>query len=125
VDPTGELYDGTKMDGPVALRQALLKRSDTVLASFTESLMTYALGRRVEFYDMPAIRTILRDAKRNDYRISAFILGVAKSAAFRMSRVEQTETSIAANRPPGAVGQGSTGGQREQAPRAVGAVSKR
>ncbi len=102
VDPTGELYDGTKMDGPVALRQALLKRSDTVLLSFTESLMTYALGRRLEFYDMPAVRTIIRDAKRNDNRISAFILGVAKSGAFQMSRVDATKTTIAGSRGPAA-----------------------
>jgi hypothetical protein len=103
VDPTGELYDGTKIDGPVALRQALLKRADTVLLSFTESLMTYALGRRVEFYDMPAVRAIIRDAKRQDYRISAFILGVARSAAFQMSRAEAEETTVVSREPSPAV----------------------
>jgi hypothetical protein len=103
VDPTGELYDGTKIDGPVALRQALLKRADTVLLSFTESLMTYALGRRVEFYDMPAVRAIIRDAKRQDNRISAFILGVAKSAAFQMSRAEAEETTVVSREPSPAV----------------------
>ena len=56
------------------------------LLSFTESLMTYALGRRVEYYDMPAIRAIVRDAAKNDYRMSAFILGVVNSAAFQMGR---------------------------------------
>jgi hypothetical protein len=57
--------------------------------------MTYALGRRVEFYDMPAIRAIIRDAAKKDNRISAFILGVAKSHAFQMSRAEKIETTEA------------------------------
>jgi hypothetical protein len=93
VDPTGELYDGTKMDGPPALRQALLKRADVILLSFTESLMTYALGRTVEYYDMPAIRAIIRDAARNDNRMSSFILGVVRSAAFQMSKAETPNTT--------------------------------
>jgi Protein of unknown function (DUF1592)/Protein of unknown function (DUF1588)/Protein of unknown function (DUF1585)/Protein of unknown function (DUF1595) len=93
IDATGDLYDGTKMNGPVGLRNALLKRQDVIITSFTESLMTYALGRRVEYYDMPAIRQIVRDAKRHDYRLSSFILGVANSAAFRMSKAAQAETT--------------------------------
>jgi hypothetical protein len=93
VDPSGELYDGTKLDGPVALRTALLKHQDVFMLSFTESLMTYALGRRVEYYDMPAIRQIVNNAKAKNYRFSAFISGVANSAAFRMGRVAPAETS--------------------------------
>jgi hypothetical protein len=88
VDPTGELYDGTKMDGPEALRQALLKRPEVLLRNFTENLMTYALGRQVEAYDMPAVRTIVRDAGNNGNRLSSFVLGVVNSAAFRMSKSE-------------------------------------
>jgi hypothetical protein len=95
VDPVGDLYDGTKLDGPIALRNALLKHQDVFLLSFTESLMTYALGRRVESYDMPAIRQIVHDAKAKNYRFSAFISGVANSAAFRMGRVAPVETSTA------------------------------
>ncbi len=87
VDPVGDLYDGTRLDGPIALRNALLKHQDVFMLSFTESLMTYALGRRVEAHDMPAIRQIVRDAKARNYRFSAFISGVANSAAFRMGRV--------------------------------------
>ena len=87
VDPVGTLYDGSQIDGPDSLRGALLKYKDAVVLSFTESLMTYALGRRVEHYDMPAIRAIVRDAAKNDYRMSAFIQGVIKSAAFQMGRV--------------------------------------
>ena len=95
IDPVGDLYDGTKLDGPIALRNALLKHQDVVMLSFTESLMTYALGRRVEYYDMPAVRKIVRDAKAKNYRFSAFISGVAHSAAFRMGRVAPVETTDA------------------------------
>ncbi|MGH9335409.1 MAG: DUF1592 domain-containing protein, partial [Vicinamibacteria bacterium] len=84
VDASGELYDGMALDGPYGLRQALLKYQDVFLMSFTESLMTYALGRRVEYYDMPTARHIARQAKANDYRISSFIEGVVKSPAFQM-----------------------------------------
>lgn len=93
VDATGELYDGFEIDGPAGLRQALLKHSDMVLLSFTESLMPYALGRRVEYYDMPTIRTIIRDAAKTDNRLSSFILGVVRSAAFQMSRAESAITT--------------------------------
>ena len=93
IDPVGDLYDGTKLDGPAALRNALLKHQDVIMLSFTESLMTYALGRRVEYYDMPAVRQIARDAKAKNYRFSAFISGVANSAAFRMGRVAPVETT--------------------------------
>ena len=86
VDPTGVLYDGTPLEGPASLRQALLKHRDVVILSLTENLMTYALGRPVEYDDMPSIRTIIRDAARNDNRMSSFILGVVKSPAFQMSR---------------------------------------
>ncbi|HEX6162345.1 MAG TPA: DUF1592 domain-containing protein [Vicinamibacterales bacterium] len=98
VDPVGDLYDGTKLDGPIALRHALLKHQDVFMLSFTESLMTYALGRRVEPYDMPAIRQIVREAKAKNYRFSAFISGVANSAAFRMARVAPAESTTEAGR---------------------------
>jgi mono/diheme cytochrome c family protein len=95
VDATGTLYDGTEMAGADGLRQALLKYKDAMLASFTESLMTYALGRRVESYDMPTVRGIQRDAARSDYKISAFVQGVVRSQAFRMSRPTPTDTTAA------------------------------
>jgi len=86
VDSVGDLYDGTKMDGPAGLRQAILKHSDVFLLSFTENLMTYALGRRVEYTDMPAIRAIIRDAGKSNDRLSSFVLGVVNSGAFRMAK---------------------------------------
>jgi hypothetical protein len=98
IDPTGDLYDGTKMDGPIALRNAILKHADAFVLSFTENLMTYALGRRVEFYDMPAVRQIIRDAAKNENKMSAFVLGVVKSNAFQMSRAEKVETTEASVR---------------------------
>ncbi len=90
VDASGELYDGTPINGPRDLREALLARSDVVITYFTESLMSYALGRRVGYYDMPAIRNIVREAEGNDFRISSFVLGIANSTAFRMARAETT-----------------------------------
>ena len=88
VDSSGELYDGTPIDGSLGLRDALLNRSDAVILSFTESLLTYALGRRVEYYDMPAVRAIVRSAAANDHRLSSYILGVIRSAPFRMTRAD-------------------------------------
>jgi hypothetical protein len=88
VDVVGDLYDGTKMDGPGGLRDALLKHSDVFLMSFTESMMTYALGRRVEYTDMPGVRAIVRAAGKQQNKLSAFVLGVVNSPAFKMSVVD-------------------------------------
>jgi hypothetical protein len=97
VDAAGVLYDGTKMDGPAGLRQGILKHSDMFLRSFTESLMTYGLGRRVEYYDMPTVRGIVRDAESNGDRMSSFILGVINSPAFRMTQTQNVTTTAAGN----------------------------
>jgi len=88
VDSSGTLYDGSTINGPEGLRAALLKHSDVFLKSFTESLMTYAIGRRIEYTDMPAIRGIVRDAGKSGNRFSAFVLGVASSPAFRMGMTD-------------------------------------
>jgi hypothetical protein len=88
VDVVGDLYDGTKMDGPAGLRNALLKHADMFLASFTESLMTYALGRRLEYTDMPAVRAIVREAGKKGDKFSAYVLGVVNSSAFKMAAVD-------------------------------------
>ena len=98
IDAAGQLYDGTRMDGPAGLRDALLKHADVVLSTFTESLMTYALGRRVEYFDMPAVRAIGRDAARNGHRLSSFMLGIAKSAAFQMSTIDAASTEAVSER---------------------------
>jgi len=74
------------MEGAAGLRQALLKHKESFLMNFAENLMTYALGRRIEAYDMPALRAIVRSAEAQNYSIQAFVAGVARSAAFQMSR---------------------------------------
>jgi hypothetical protein len=93
IDPASQMYDGTPIDGPAALRSALLKHKDAFLLSFTENLMTYALGRRIEASDMPAIRKIIRQAAANDYRISSFLLGVVQSTAFQASSGDSADDS--------------------------------
>ena len=95
VDPVGTMYDGTELTGPEDLRAALLDIPDVLLSTFTENLMAYALGRRVEYYDMPTIRAITREAAENDYRVSSFIMGIVRSPAFRMARAG----AIAAQQP--------------------------
>ena len=92
VDVNGDLYDGTRMAGPAGLRAALIKHQDMFLTGFTESLLTYALGRRVEYTDMPMIRAIVRDAAKKDHKISAFILGVVNSHAFKMGVTDTGKT---------------------------------
>ena len=91
VDPSSELYDGTGIDGPSDLREAILKYSDAFILTFTENLMTYGLGRRVEYPDMPMVRQIIREAGDNDYRFSSFIMGIVRSPAFRMNMVGESE----------------------------------
>jgi hypothetical protein len=86
IDASGGLPDGTKFDGITGLQKALLSRPDVFASTFTEKLITYALGRGVEFYDGPAIRKIVRDAEGTDYRFSSIIAGIASSTPFQMRR---------------------------------------
>jgi len=83
IDASGELVDGTKMNGVVDLRQALLRYSGQFARNVTERLMTYAMGRGVEYYDMPAVRSIVREAASNNYRFSSLILGIVRSRQFQ------------------------------------------
>ena len=92
VDAAGVMYDGTTLDGPAGLRSALLKHQEVFLQTFTENLMTYALGRRVEPYDMPAVRAIVRAAAGREHRLSAFVLGIVNSAAFQRRTSDATDT---------------------------------
>jgi hypothetical protein len=84
IDATAELTDGTAVDGPAALREALLARSDAVVTALTERLMTYALGRILTADDRPAVREVVAAAAEADYRFSSIVLGIANSAPFRM-----------------------------------------
>jgi mono/diheme cytochrome c family protein len=97
VDAASALYDGTPLTGPGDLRQALLKRPGVLVQNFTENLMTFALGRRLGYADMPAVRGIVRQAAAADNRLSAFVLAIVKSPAFRMKSADApTATDIAA-----------------------------
>ena len=84
VDPSGELWDGAPVNGANDLRAALVEKRIPFLRAFTKNMMAYALGRRVEYYDHPAVREITRAAEDEDYRMSAFVLGVVKSDQFRL-----------------------------------------
>jgi mono/diheme cytochrome c family protein len=95
IDASGKLVDGTSVDGPVGLRNALLARSGAFTQTLTEKLMTYAIGRGIEYYDMPAVRSIVRAAAPADYRFSSLILGIVRSAPFQMRRTEIAETPAA------------------------------
>jgi hypothetical protein len=86
LDTRGELYDGTPITGPADLRQALTDRPIPLVRTFTENLLAYALGRRVEYFDQPTVRAIARAAEADGYRISAFIVGIVQSDAFQMQR---------------------------------------
>ena len=89
IDPAADLYDGRRMDGAAGLRDALIAHQDMVLRNFTQQLLTYALGRRLSYKDMPAVRAIVRRAAEDNNRFSAFVTGVVTSAAFRSAGQQQ------------------------------------
>ncbi len=86
IDTAGELADGTPVDGPASLRAALLKRPESFVTTVTEKLLTYGLGRGVEYFDAPAVRRIVREAADDDYRWSALVAGIVRSVPFQMRR---------------------------------------
>jgi hypothetical protein len=88
LDPRGDYYDGTKIESANDLINAMLKRKTPLVRTFTENLMAYSLGRRVEYFDQPTIRAIAKKAEAENYKMSAFILGIVKSDTFRMKRVD-------------------------------------
>ena len=87
VNASGTLVDGTPLEGPESLRQALDGRRDAFVRNAAEKLLTYALGRRVEWFDMPAVRTIVTGAAP-DYRFSSLVVGIVKSIPFQMKKLE-------------------------------------
>ena len=93
IDASAEMVDGTRLNGPASLRQALLDRSDVFVTTAVEKLTTYAAGRSVDHTDMPAIRAIVRSAADEDYRFSELVLGVVNSEPFRMRKKETRRES--------------------------------
>ena len=94
IEASVELWDGTQVDGAVELREAVLRYSPQFVRMATEKLMTYALGRGVEYYDMPVIRAIVAEAERNDHRFSSLVLGIVTSAPFQM-RTKSADLAVA------------------------------
>ena len=95
IDASGQLADGTKIDGVVGLREALLKHPEYFVGTLTEKMLTYALGRPLEYYDMPVVRGIVAGAAHNDYRFSSLITGIVKSQPFEMKKaIESTEPGV-------------------------------
>ena len=96
IDPASSLYDGTPLAGPADLEQALLKRSGVLVQVFTENLMTYALGRRLTYADLPTVRAIVRQAGTDNHRLSALVVGIVKASAFRMKRADESTSAVLA-----------------------------
>jgi hypothetical protein len=88
LDTRGQMWDGTPVQSPADVRAALLEFRELLVRNFAENLMTYALGRRMEWYDMPTIRAIARQAAAREYRVSTFVLGIVNSAAFQMQKAD-------------------------------------
>src|SRR5678816_4749426 len=89
IEAAGQLPDGTAINGPDDLRRALVERPDhQFIQAFTENLMTYALGRSLDYHDMPTVRRIVREAKADNYRFKSIVMGVVSSDAFRKREVE-------------------------------------
>ncbi|PWU08984.1 MAG: hypothetical protein C5B51_06805 [Terriglobia bacterium] len=100
IDPAGTLFNGARVDGPASLRRMLVSRPDVFVGVMSEKLLTYALGRGVEYYDMPAVRRILHDAAAQDYRFSSLILGIVNSVPFQMKVKPAPASQTAALMPP-------------------------
>jgi mono/diheme cytochrome c family protein len=96
IDSSGELPDGTPINGPDDLRKALLRRPEQFVQTFTERLLMYAMGRKLEYYDMPTVRRIVRDAARDEYRFSSLVQAIVRSEQFRKHRVPQPVTAVGA-----------------------------
>ena len=93
IDASGQLADGTKIDGVVSLRKALTASPDMFARTFTEKLLTYALGRGLDYRDMPVVRSIVRDAARDNYRFSSVLMGIVQSTPFQMRSVPALESA--------------------------------
>jgi hypothetical protein len=89
IDGSGVFPDGAKFEGVAGLRQRLLSRPEQFVSTLTENLLTYSLGRSLAYYDAPAVRAIVREAARADYRFSSLVIGIVKSMPFQMRRTQE------------------------------------
>jgi hypothetical protein len=97
IDASGTLTDGTPLQSPQELWQALTRRPELFVSTFTRKLLTFALGRNLDYYDMPTVRAIVRSAARDDYRLSALVLGIVESPAFLQDQPVSIAMDTAAN----------------------------
>jgi mono/diheme cytochrome c family protein len=98
IDASGQLVDGTPLDGPASLRNALLDRPEAFVGTLTEKLLMYGVGRETKYYDMPVVRAVMRHAAGDHYRFSELVLGIVRSAPFQMKVKEATEIRTTAER---------------------------
>src|SRR5690606_10011697 len=96
IDASAELPDGTVVNSPESLRKALLRRPDQFVQTFTEGLLKYALGRTLDYRDMPAVRKIVREAARDDYRFSTIVTQIVTSDPFLMRRAPAAQGAVVA-----------------------------
>jgi hypothetical protein len=96
IDPAGQLADGSKVDGPAALRGAIMRHPEQFVRTLTEKLMTYGLGRGLASYDMPVVRRVARDAAKQGYRFSTVVAGIVNSAAFRVKTPQPADGQLVA-----------------------------
>src|SRR5690606_21308834 len=94
VNTLSMLWDGSPIEGPGGLRDALMARKEMFVETFIEKMMTYALGRRVEYFDMPAIRQVAAAASKDDFKMSAIVQGIVDTAAFRMRTKENEQAQV-------------------------------
>ena len=93
IDASDTLVDGTRVAGPIELRQSLLRRPETFVTAFTEKLLVYALGRGIDHNDMPAVRAIVRGAAADDYKFASIVLGIARSVPFQLREASTNSTN--------------------------------
>jgi hypothetical protein len=91
IDASGELADGAKVDGVVQLRDALIKNPELFAATFSEKLLTYAVGRGLDYRDMPAVRKIVRESAAQNYKFSAIVMGIVRSVPFQLRLAPESE----------------------------------
>jgi hypothetical protein len=99
IDASGQLVDGTKINSPAGFRQALLKYSDAYVRNLTAKLLTYALGRAITYTDMPVVRSIEREAAKNNNKFTSIVMGIVNSVPFQMKRTEQPAEATSAVAP--------------------------
>ncbi len=94
LDTAGTYYDGTSLNNPMDLNEVVAKRPIPIVRSFTANLLAYAMGRRIEYFDQPTVRKIVREAEADDYSMSSFILGVVNSSPFQMMQVPMSVADL-------------------------------